>query len=570
MTKHSGLSRNQGIALILALLLVAGALGSGLFSTLSISQTTMGKDADGNPIWIMLMQSTSYNEDIKIFNAGTEIGDGSVLKERVAVSLKYSPPVGKVLFSTSNAVPLKCEALFQGSKNLGITFYPYTSADNPRIEQNALVKVTIGSVEVYNENVSLTGTTTTFSENGIVLSPSFQAYQQNPTLIFKNTAVVTLADGSAYLLDANDLKAILTKNYPTASFSGNWADVPAMIGFNWGSGVCPPGGETEKYNTIAANIRSYGQTAPAQSMGGIFKYNAGNLNFDASNGILTLAQTDTSFAVSNVFTLRIPRQVGDITVWTPHFLQPSVKNLVIDGKIGALAKATTTICNGADIDGYIDVSANALDGGFKLNPATTAVKVGATACVDTYFTLSKAADSFKGRLKVTASSGDNVASKTIDVETTARDVATPEPVDPCIKYPETCKQQRNQTLIVSACTNPIPFIQKAVPTTIGGVSFLGLNWGGTTTTQCAYDLPSMSILLFIIGAAMFIYGDNKQKPDWKQYGVYLAAIGIAGFALLSFFESTFLSWFGGNGILILLAIVVAGYFWTKSKLAALI
>jgi len=123
-----------------------------------------------------------------------------------------------------------------------------------------------------------------------------------------------------------------------------------------------------------------------------------------------------------------------------NFLQPKISSLTVDGDIGALAKATATICNTADIEGYVDVSANALDGGFMLNPATTTVKIGANTCTDTYFTLSKAADSFKGRLKVTASSEGNSDSKTITIETTARDVAPAGEVDPCIMHPESCKQ----------------------------------------------------------------------------------------------------------------------------------
>ena len=570
MVKHSGLkvSRNQGIALILALLLVVGAYGSGLFSTLSISQTTMGKDADGNPIWIMLMQSTSYNEDIKVFNAGTSIGDNAVLNERVAVSLDYNPPIGKAQFSVSNTQPLKCYDLSSFSwKNLGINYYPYTSADNPKIEQNARVKVTIGDTTPFDENVSLTGTATTFSESGIVLSPSFQAYQQNPTLIFKNTAVMTLADGSGYLLDLNDYNAIMKKEYPKASFSGDLTSLPYLLSFNAASEICPLGGATDKYATLAADIRSYGQNAPSQSMGGIFTYNPGSIAFDSSSGILTLP---ASYAVSNVFTLRIPQKVGDKIVWSPKFLIPTVESLVTDGDIGSLAKATANICNGADTGGYIDVSASAVNGGFTVSPATTALKIDANACADAFFTMTKTSDSFGGKLKVTASSGDNSDSRTIDVKTTARDVVAPEPVDPCIKYPETCKTKSNETAIVGACTNPIPLVQKAVTVPIEGAGLFNIIFGGATTTKCTYDLPGMAILAFIIGVVAFLYGDYKNKPDFKQYGVYLGAIGIAGFALLSFFESTFLSWFGGNGILILLLIVVAGYFFVKSKLAAIL
>ena len=57
-----------------------------------------------------------------------------------------------------------------------------------------------------------------------------------------------------------------------------------------------------------------------------------------------------------------------------------------------------------------------------MSPSTTALKIGANSCEDAYFTMTKTSDAFGGKLKVTASSGDNSDSRTIDVKTTSRDV----------------------------------------------------------------------------------------------------------------------------------------------------
>jgi hypothetical protein len=543
------------IAVIFAALIVIAVTPN--LSVLGISQTTMGTDASGNPIWIILMQSGSYSEDVKVFNAGTEIGNNNVLTQRVALSLDYDPPVGQAQFSTSNRQPLQCYDLASFSwKSLGIDNYPYTSPDNPKILQTATVKVTIGNTEKFNEKISLTDGTVSFNENGIVLSPQYQAYQQNPTLIFKGTSVVTFTDGSSYLLDKSDWQSIIAKNYPKASFNGDLTSLPQTIWFNIAANTCPLGGASEKYNVVSSDIRNAGATAPSQSMGGIFTYSAGNLQFDKNSGVLTLPASN---AVSNVFTLRIPRQVGDVVVWNPKFLQPEVTSLTIDGKVDDLAKATAQICNRGTNIGYIDVYASAQNGGFSLNPSTVAVKFNGQECHDVNFYLTKTADSFSGTLKVRASSGDFNSEKTLAVETTARDVAPPPPVDKCVQYPELCKQGTNETLPQSTC---YPIVQKQ---TIEFVSpFLGFFGMGDKISNCNWDFVNIGLILIGVGVVAFLYGDAKNKPLYQEYAKYIVLFGVALFFAFTFFESTFLKYLGGNGIVIIAALLILGYIYVQT------
>jgi len=113
---------------------------------------------------------------------------------------------------------------------------------------------------------------------------------------------------------------------------------------------------------------------------------------------------------------------------------------------------------------------------------------------------------------------------------------------------------KNDTMTPAVC---MPFIQKSVtsfPTPILG--WFGL---GSSVTNCVWDYVGIGALILAFGLITFFYGENKDKPDTKKLGTAAMILGVCLIVGMTFFESTVLSYFGGNGILLIIVLIVALY-----------
>ena len=138
----------------------------------------------------------------------------------------------------------------------------------------------------------------------------------------------------------------------------------------------------------------------------------------------------------------------------------------------------------------------------------------------------------------------------------------------------TCPEGQNYDAATKTCVDPIskclPIIQKQSTSTVGGFNLLGAMIGGTTISSCSTDYSTIALIVLAAGIAMFFYGDNKNKPDFKVIGLNMVIFGAVVWMGMQFYESTFLSYFGGNGIILLAILGLVIYYAVGSKLAALV
>ena len=109
-------------------------------------------------------------------------------------------------------------------------------------------------------------------------------------------------------------------------------------------------------------------------------------------------------------------------------------------------------------------------------------------------------------------------------------------------------------------TTCMPFVQKSV-TSFPNPIFGLFGFGGSLS--CVWDMTNIGIIIVAFGLIVFFYGESRDKPDTKKLGTAALILGVALIAGNIFFESTILSVFGGNGILLVILGIVALYVAVK-------
>lgn len=528
-------------AILMAVFLIIGVIPQ---SVVSSSQLLYGTSQ--NPIWQLLLVSQSYGENIAVLNSGTAVDSQNVLTQRLNISLNYNAPIMKAQFDNANAQLAYCYDLSSlSNKPLGVSFYKYISPDNPSITQTAKVKIYSGASLLFDETMSITGKTTEITENGIVVEPQWKI---EPTLVYSDKYLAWDSQNS-YLLDKDDMTAIKNSYFPDMTFTvgGRVFTIPS----NGQWQLCPLDGNVGLSSRLKETVISRGTEPPAQTLGGVFDYS--KRTFDATSGILTMP---ASGLLVSVFTISIPKQIGDQILWAPILAKPKIQNILCDGGTCndiSFKKITFDVCNDASYEGAINIVASAP--GTQIVPSSQTLSVSANSCSKAEIYVQKSVNDYSSKLTITAYSRENSDTKTIDIKTSKSEGGGY--VDPCVAYPELCEE--GAVVVPKICENQIPFIQKTTTQTVGGI----FGFFGTQETTCAWDYGNIALILFFMGLIGFLYGDAKGKEDFKKYSVSLAVLGIVVFAGVNFFESTFLSYFGGNGVLLLVFVGLIVYLVIK-------
>lgn len=497
-----------------------------------------------NPTWNFLISSSNYADEIKIFNAGDSIPNNqdAEFKERLSISLDYDQPKLNVQFNQQTPTTIGCNDLLTPT-SLGFKKYTYTSPNNPLYSKTATVKITLGSSEIFNKQIDLGNPQMQeYKQNGIFLEPQFEAYDQNPTLIYRGVALIyDEINQKSYLISEDEYKSILQSiGTPTNIIVG-----VNILGVTVGYGqtytlteypICPFGGASEARTKILNALQN--SQPPAQSIGSNLDYSS--RAFSTYTGVLTMKGT----GVKEVFTLQIPSKIGDRVVWSQKLVKPRIVIKTSSLDISTASNLNVDICNDASIDGSISVITQNT-GAIVVLPETTQVQVSANSCTPISFTLLKQAELFDGKITITATSRENIDVKTINYHTLAGD--TVNPIDYCLEYPEKCVQPTKNDS--STC---LPFLQKETSKVQGGYTIPYLNWnfGGTESKSCDWDYFPIGIFLIILGIIP-LSNAKKGEKNKLALGIMLMFIGAILLVLSFISENALLLYLGGGGIFLL-------------------
>jgi len=562
-------SKNQKIAGIAIFAIILLLITSDSLSILSMSIV--------NDKWQILSATSNYGDQLDVIPAGTIAGD-KVLTSDLRITMNYEKPTIFTTYQKNSGKVIRCWSINildipNQLKTTTLSVYDYTN-NAVEVEHFSQIDITSGGSSIFSKRVDISSEYQPLV-NGISIEPQFTAYQKFvPAISYASTyAIYDSSTNKVYVLKDADMNALAQ----AASGTAGKLFGQTVNNVNY----CPGGGVTQFYSTIRTFLENnYDASGSIPGSVGLLDYQ--NRQFDPNTGKLSIPATAY---VKTIFTIEIPNQVGSKVIWTPLITKPRIVLPSASVNIDLQTPIKIQVCNDASITGDINLRTE-VTGAIVHNGAAT-VNVLANGCTDFTFYVSQTTQGNIQTLpmKIIASSRENIDTKTINLitkESVIPDICilhpeqcdacilNPASCDICVKYPDACDDicPAGQHLEALKCVDDgngggnnqtacMPLIQKSVtsfPTPILG--WFGL---GSSVTNCVWDYVGIGALIVAFGVLTFFYGENKDKPDTKKLGTAAMILGVCLIVGMTFFESTVLSYFGGNGILLIIVLIVALY-----------